>query len=48
MSTADMTTGQPGPPAGCGAGCIVVAIVALLIGAFVAAIYFMLKSMGQL
>ena len=47
FSTADMTTGEPAGPAGCREGFIVLFIVVLLIGAFVAMTIWLVRDTIQ-
>ena len=47
LSTTDASLGMPAGPAGCRAGCVVLVIVALLIGAFIAAVWWALRDIGH-
>lgn len=48
MVTGDMRTSQPGGPTGCGWGFAGLLIVAGMIGLFIAAVWWMLRDLGQL
>lgn len=48
MCTGDVSSGMPAGPADCRGAVIAIAIVVLLMGAFFAAVWWMLRDIGHL